>query len=316
MKRGLLCFLVLLIILLPTGCAKAIPNDYLLQQNKTQKAMLATDLDNILNESVIAVHPPSGSVSDNNSIQISFSGANPFSNLMINSFWQYYVFELYRGAMKLELSSMLEYNANLIWENEQWYNMEIAFPQIVEESLFALSFNSYYLNRLLFLNEVQDRLLENLIIDNLWRQTRLFRNTGLYAYYWADFFSVIIEEEESIYGPYNKPICDNFQLSTGLRLSMDDIFSVDYCEYSVRIGQSLRKITPDYPECFLPWYENGTESIPLPKTEGFMITPIGLAIIYGVDEIAATCEGAVILYVNYEDIIDILNINPRLVSED
>ena len=92
-----------------------------------------------------------------------------------------------------------------------------------------------------------------------------------------------------------------------MRLTLDDIFSVDYDEYSKRLSESLKKPETDYTQTLEPWYEGGLKRIPIPDIENNMLTPNGLALIYSRYEIACGAEGPVILYIEYDDIEDILN---------
>ena len=52
----------------------------------------------------------------------------------------------------------------------------------------------------------------------------------------------------------------------------------------------------------------------MPTVENFMITPRGLAFVYNMGEIADNASRAVVLYVEYSDVLDILCMDFRFAN--
>lgn len=194
---------------------------------------------------------------------------------------------------------------------------DIVFPQIEDQSQLALAINDYYLNKLCSLRDTEDRFWSITLEDDGWPHPPYYSQTALYAYTWGDIYTVIIEliDEGGFAFHYNNnPLCDNFSISSGSRLTLDDVFSVGFDEYSTRISGLLKTPVTEYTQSLNPWYEEETRRIPMPDIENFMLTPNGLALIYSRYEISDGATGPVILYVNYEDVKDILNTDLGLVE--
>ena len=253
---------------------------------------------------------------ENSEIAASDADVNPYDNPYLTTFWHHDIFELFRGACRVEFSETLEYSVSASLEANTLMSLNAILPQINAQSQFALAFNDYYISRLDFLRGIEDQLWSKAFEDNIWWSHR-YNQVVQYAYIWGDIYSVIIEEvDERANGNSSteSPLCDNFSITTGLRLTLDDIFTVCYDEYSLRLSESLKKPETDYPQILEPRYENGAQRIPLPARENFMLTPNGIALIYHRYEIAFGSEGVVILYVDYEDVKDILSTGLGLVE--
>jgi len=238
---------------------------------------------------------------------------NPYDNDFSISFWQYYLFEMYRGSSLYEFSTRLEYESSGIKGEWPLMSFQLSYPQIEEQSQFAERFNDYYANKLQEQQELENHYIDTVITTNTVHGVG-YKQYACYAYVWGNSFTSIIDETISINRTVSNPICENFDLSLGKRLTLEDIFVVDYNEYSLRITQSLKTPSTDYEPFLYPWYSNGTESIPMPTVENFMVTPSGLAFVYSMGEIADNASRAVVLYVEYSDVLDILCMDFRLAN--
>jgi len=227
---------------------------------------------------------------------------NPYYNPDSLYFFEYYVFELFRGAQQIEFAETLEYNAIVPSSGGGNVRFEVLFPQIGDTSQFAESFNDYY----------HDRLEEVKTMDALPDGYVMFFPCGYeqkvrYAYTWGNIYTVMINEAIWTSRAFVNPLFDNFDSRTGSRLTLDNVFTVDYDNYCERISNSLSKLDIDNPPLLDSWYENSTQRIPLPESGNFLLTPHGLALVYRQGEVASMAEGPVILFVDYESVLDILN---------
>ena len=219
------------------------------------------------------------------------------------AYWQHFVFELYRDAEENSGFETLDYSHVFKRNEEMYMQVNLSYPFLQETTAFARAINHYYTSR------------QNSVIADAEAEKEPFSSMEVYeekvlcAYEWGGVYSVVIEKTESAMRSFSTPICDNFNLITGELLAMRDIFCVDYNEFSARICEVLRNLDGSTIELRLfPFYEDGSESIPLPRSETFLLTPKGLALFYQQGEIADMAQGVVILYVEYTDISDILNL--------
>jgi len=58
------------------------------------------------------------------------STENPYNNPLSLTFWQYYIFELYRGAVKDAFTETVEYSASAAWGGYPRMTFDIKYPQI------------------------------------------------------------------------------------------------------------------------------------------------------------------------------------------
>ena len=244
---------------------------------------------------------------------------NPYTHTYPGSLtaYEYFIFEIFRGAQKVDFSDrLLEYSSTASLSGRGFLRFCISLPCLDEKSRFEEAFNDFYFGKMEQLRAYEKELWGE-TVECYKRQRgyegchRIYEQEALYAYTWGDFYSVIINEADKTGRYYYMPLCDNFDMGTGKRLTLDDVFTVDYRTYSKRIAESLRE--PDhYNEDFVQGihagYEDGSESIPMPIRENFLLTPHGLVIIYDTGEIAGMCIGPVLLIADYESISDILAI--------
>ena len=329
-KSVVFILFLLLGTLISTGCSEETAEECLMVSPPNQ------ELSETTTESV-----PSAAVDDNSAIaeaqelsQISIAvdnnddvgtglidegDANPYGDHLESlTFWKYYIFELFRGATEEQVQDRMEYSSYFATRTRGSNHMkfEVSYPRFAETSPIAEQLNSYYLCKIDVMREKEAEHWEYAkgFAPQFHPHTDSYSHSTSLLYTWGNIYAVIINERDARNRLTYTPLCDNFSLNTGERLSLDDIFTVDYRIYSARISESIKKPETDFKPLLDPWYEdeaeNGRrEAIPLPSEENFMLTPNGLAFIYRRGEIASMAEDAVILYVEYEDIIDILNVD-------
>jgi len=225
--------------------------------------------------------------------------------------WEYGIYELFREARRFEFFDKLDYSTNASKCDRLIFRFNISLPQIDETSEFAESFNNYYVERLNEFRAKEDELwLKSIeaLPDGHSMHFPIYEKEVLFAFEWSNFLSVVINESVQTPRALYTPLCDNFDLRTGERLTLGDVFTVEFEIYSERIRDALQKPDFNFPQNLWPWLEDASERIPMPESENFLLTPHGLALIYRHGEIASQSQGVVILFVEYGDICDILTI--------
>jgi len=233
---------------------------------------------------------------------------NPYDNIDSLSFWQYYLFELNREATIIHIENALCYNTTVKLNRNLLFNFSIDFPGKIDESAIYEKMNEYYINKLFSMREKESQLIEYLVDYPLWNSCE-YSQTALYAYTWGRYYTIVIDEYLSLYRSFSTPICDTFDICKGERLNLNDVFTVDSTIYNDRIREALQKPTTAHQPLLMPEYEQNIAITPLPKNENFILAPTGLVLIYQQGEISSMSEGAVILFVDYVDIADILAVN-------
>ena len=311
----------IIILLLLEGCANVnrvnetastvISEVQMTQENEQEDR---ADNENIVEQTTITQSIDASESDKENVANTDFdNNKNPYENYDPYHFWHYYVYEMYRGAVIDELFPELEHHSYTKRNENTIIDINVHYPQVDKDGEFSKAFNNYYINKLKMLYDVEGRFLDYITEGITYNEIGYTLNS-CYAYEWSSIYSVFIEETVLVNRTLSTPICDNFDLNTGVRINLDDIFSVSYDEYSTRITQFIVVPETEYKPSLFPWYKNGSESIPMPAVENFMLTPNGLALIYGIGEIADMASRAVVLYVDYEDILDILSIEFRLAN--
>jgi len=234
---------------------------------------------------------------------------NPYENMYFLGQWRYDVFELYRGAEKVEFSETLSYERVTALDERLYRRFEVSLPQVAETSPFFETFNRFYCDKYQELQGNENLILDNHVSGTVRQHSLTHSITVLYAYTWENTLSVIIEETQSDSRTVSELIVDNFDLNTGRRLTLDDVFTVSDDIYSERILSSIRIPDIANPPILFPPFDDSLENIPMPTSENFLLTPNGLALIYKTNEIASRASGTVILFVDYGDLSDILALN-------
>jgi hypothetical protein len=295
--------LFLLVLTLMTGCVvgEDVP--------ETSKTLVTNKVPILEQKPLVTASPSNIKPSDIQPEQpkqpVDIETENPFQDSLAD-IWHYFLFELFRGAEEVVIDDWFKYKNEYYFEDiDSRFIVEVEYPRLNNnfDSDFLTKLNNYYYDRL---NQTQKKeYTSDEWIGSNWHEEYRQEIYGVYTF--ENIISVIIKESRLGSRSFFTPLGDNFDIRTGKRLDLSDLFTVGYDVYSERISSALRKVIADEEFILFPGYEEGNTPVPLPAEENFLITPNGLAIIYGIGEISAMAARAVVLYVEYEDIADILD---------
>ena len=253
-------------------------------------------------------------------------------------FWEYYVYEAFRSADRIDITPGLEYHHKFISEDGvRRFDFDLSFPILdagyIEDdgehnNLLPLSFliedgGMALANGVNMFFEAKYKMLLGMEKD---LQEYASEGTGyaygcnqqvLYSYQWGPFFTFVGTEYLFAGRNFNYPFGDNFEVRTGRHLNLSDLFSVKASDYEPRLRKLIQKIDVPEKPMLNPGYDEGDEEIPLPDRyrhrtaalgDGhFLISPAGIVLFYHVGEIAPNAADTVVLIVPYKEIMDILN---------
>ena len=292
--------LMLAFSLLFTGCAD-IPDTA--KTSPDSVPSIAADSQNLFSPIPETIAPPKEPFRTG---FISNDTENPYTNDMSLTYFQHYIFELYRGAERVEFNDFLEYSVSAERRGYEFLRFELYYPLLGGATTFDTAANEYYLDRLTTARE-QENYYYDMSLDSVHGVE--YRQRALYAYTWENYYSVISCELRLVTRTLYTPLSDNFDLNSGTHLTLNDIFTVEYDEYGRRINDAIfntAQLDPNF-EYLTPSIRD--RDVPLPQPDGFMLTPNGLALIYMQGSIASEGGGAVILTANYSELSDILAIS-------
>jgi len=250
---------------------------------------------------------------------------NPYAgNSEHLDFWEYFIYEAFRGASELEFTNWLEYHHDL-GPKDGIGSLSFNVKYLVLDDGTALSHgvNSFFSERF---NKMQDskedyqQKYPNAIVRN----DNQYRQIVHAGYQWGVFFTAVGAHDFYFGRVFCDPIGFNFDARTGQHLNLSDLFSVGESVYEQRLLESIQIIDAIQKPGLYPGFRDGTGEFPLPENhflsldesidEYFLISPIGIVFLYPNGVVCNRGDsGQASQYVPYEKIVDILN--PDLFGE-
>ena len=123
----------------------------------TSEPVIVTSQSCVTNDSSCIDSSPS-QFSKTFSESIATEDINPFCNPDSLTFWEYFVFEMYRGAKFREISSELTYCTSIKNDDFELFFFRLIYPQINDTRPSDELINEYYLNKLSEMREKEDEL--------------------------------------------------------------------------------------------------------------------------------------------------------------
>ena len=258
--------------------------------------------------------PPQGTTGSIPQITFEQSADNPYKSMTeTREFWWFYIHEFFHDAEEITVEYNAYSNQYVSEDTLDRFTLRFSLPSMVDDNAFSKSFNAFY----------ADKAEKILSIENSFQQDYASHGLGYpFSYDMAVFkvyrwqnFCVVISTETTMFGrEFANPIGETFDMTTGRRINLSDLFYVEEDEYEPILREVLRNpVFPPYTAQMLS-PDADKLPIPLPDNENFSVSPgsfalspVGIVFMYQTTEISATAGGPVFLIVPYAEIADILN---------